>query len=83
MEDLELYIEVDTNGNPVNHPILGDNFRSAFPHIDTNNLPSNYERFKRNPRPIPNEGDVVADEPIYERINGILQDVWTISKINV
>jgi hypothetical protein len=83
MEELELYIQVDTDGNPVNHPILGDNFRSAFPHIDINNLPSNYERFKRNPRPEASGDDIVADQPIYERIDGVLQDVWTITKINV
>ena len=83
MEDLELYIEVDADGNPINHPIIGENFRSAFPHIDVNNLPSQYERFKRNPRPIPNEGEVVSNEPNYERIDGILQDVWSIIKIDV
>lgn len=83
MEELELYIKVDENGNPVDHPILGDNFRSAFPHIDINNLPPEYERFKRNPRPIPNEGQIVAYEPVYERIDGILQDVWIVIKTDV
>lgn len=76
MENLELYIEVDADGNPINHPIIGDNFRSAFPHIDVNNLPSNYERFKRNPRPHFAERGVLLDEPIYQRIDGVLQDVW-------
>jgi hypothetical protein len=83
MEDLELYIEVDADGNPVNHPILGDNFRSAFPHIDTNNLPSKYEKFIRVAKPQSSEGETVSDQPEYQRINGILQDVWVVTKKNV
>ena len=48
---MELYIRVDANGQPVEHPILGDNFREAFPHIDTNNLPPEFARFNRLPPP--------------------------------
>ena len=44
---MELFIQVDENGQAKEHPIHGDNFRQAFPHIDTNNLPSNFARFER------------------------------------
>ena len=32
---MELYIRI-VDGKPFEHPILGDNFRSVFPDIDTN-----------------------------------------------
>lgn len=80
MESLELYIEIDENGQPVNHPILGENFRLAFPNIDTNNLPSKFEKFQRNERPVEQEGEKVSETPVYQKINGIWQDVWIITK---
>jgi hypothetical protein len=43
---MELYIQI-RNGQPFEHPILGDNFRQAFPHIDTNNLPPEFAKFER------------------------------------
>ena len=42
---MELFIRIDENGQAVDHPIMGDNFRQAFPDIDVNNLPSNFARF--------------------------------------
>ena len=47
---MELYIRIK-DGQPFEHPILGDNFRQAFPDIDTNNLPSTFARFTRLPEP--------------------------------
>lgn len=43
---MELYIRIQ-NGQPFEHPILGDNFRQAFPDVDTNNLPAEFARFVR------------------------------------
>ena len=43
---MELFIRL-VNGEPFEHPIMGDNFREAFPHIDTDNLPSEFARFLR------------------------------------
>jgi hypothetical protein len=43
---MELFIRIQ-NGQPVEHPIMGDNFRQAFPDVDTNNLPAEFARFVR------------------------------------
>ncbi len=48
---MELYIRIK-NGQPFEHPILGDNFRQAFPDIDTYNLPATFARFTRVPEPV-------------------------------
>jgi hypothetical protein len=43
---MELYIQI-VNGQPFQHPIMGDNFRQAFPDVDVNNLPSKFAKFVR------------------------------------
>lgn len=43
---MELFIQL-RDGVPVEHPIFGDNFRDAFPDIDTKNLPPQFARFER------------------------------------
>ena len=48
---MELYIRIK-NGQPFEHPILDDNFKAAFPHVDTNNLPPEFARFDRIPQPV-------------------------------
>lgn len=47
---MELYIQIK-DGQPFEHPILGDNFRQAFPDVDINNLPPTFARFTRVPEP--------------------------------
>lgn len=47
---MELYIRI-IDGAPFEHPIFSDNFREAFPDVDTNNLPSHFARFVRLPVP--------------------------------
>ena len=62
-------------GQPFEHPILLDNFITAFPNIDVNNLPSNFAKFERVPKP---------EEGVYEELIGlsyqwdgdIVKDVW-------
>ena len=39
--NLELYIQI-RNGQPHEHPIFADNFRQAFPDVDTENLPDTF-----------------------------------------
>ena len=71
---MELFIQIK-NGQPFEHPILGDNFRQAFPHIDVNNLPPEFARFERVP--CPNEATKYqANEVKYEWVNGVVKDVW-------
>lgn len=48
---MELYIRLK-DGQPFEHPIFGDNFRQAFPHVDTNNLPPEFAKFTRIEPPI-------------------------------
>lgn len=58
---MELFIRV-SDGQPVDHPIMGDNFRDAFPHIDVNNLPPEFARFTRVVPP------VVSVYEVYEGV---------------
>lgn len=48
---MELFIRLQ-NGQPFEHPILGDNFRQAFPHVDITNLPPEFARFTRVAAPV-------------------------------
>lgn len=43
---MELFIQIK-NGEPFEHPIIGGNFREAFPDIDVNNLPDGFMRFEK------------------------------------
>jgi hypothetical protein len=43
---MELYIRI-VDGQPFEHPILGDNFRQAFPNVDVTNLPPEFAKFER------------------------------------
>lgn len=54
---MDLYIRVE-NGQPVEHPIMGDNFREAYPDIDVNNLPPEFARFTRIAPPQANWDEV-------------------------
>lgn len=70
---MELYIRIK-DGQPFEHPILGDNFRQAFPDIDVNNLPSNFARFNRIPEPIAGVYEV-CDGCTYEWDGDTVTDV--------
>ena len=70
---MELYIRL-VNGQPVDHPILGDNFRAAFPDIDTSNLPSEFAPFERI-QPAPQKYEVVVGVT-YQFVGNVVKDVW-------
>jgi hypothetical protein len=70
---MELFIRIK-DGKPFEHPIFGDNFRQAFPHVDVNNLPAEFARFKRVPMPTFNVYDVY-EGVTYELVNGVYKDV--------
>lgn len=72
---MELYIRI-VGGQPFEHPIMGDNFRQAFPHIDVNNLPSDFARFERFAPPN-TAGVFEVEQCSYQWDNGIVKDVWT------
>lgn len=72
----ELFIQIK-DGQPYEHPIFEDNFREAFPHIDVNNLPAEFARFKRISCPM-NAGEFEVDITTYQWVNGVVQDVWNV-----
>jgi hypothetical protein len=70
---MNLYIQLQ-NGEPVNHPILEDNLRQAFPEMDLNNLPETFARFERVPVAV--LGVYEVNEGLtYDWVDGIVKDV--------
>ena len=71
---MELFIRIK-DGMPFEHPIFGDNFRDAFPDVDTNNLPPEFSRFVRVQRPLLGayEKNQTAS---YQLVNGVYTDVF-------
>lgn len=78
---MELFIRVK-DGQPFEHPILGSNFRQAFPNEDTNNLPEWAARFKRIEQPSYGVYEVY-EGATYEWIDGLVQDVHHIREMTV
>jgi len=74
---MKLYIRLE-NGQPVDHPIIKENFIQAFPHIDVNNLPEEFIEFVRVSPP----GDLgiydIYEGVHYEIIDGVCTDVHTV-----
>jgi hypothetical protein len=73
---MELYIQI-RDGQPFEHPIFGDNFRQAFPHIDVNNLPPDFAEFQRVP-PNVQPGPFEVAEISYQWFDKIVKDVWSV-----
>ena len=72
---MELYIQI-RDGQPFQHPIVGDNFRQAFPEIDVNNLPLEFAKFERITLNVgPYE---VYLNSTYEWVDGVVKDVHDI-----
>jgi hypothetical protein len=77
---MDLYICLQ-DGKPVEHPIFGENFRQAFPHIDINNLPNEFARFVRV---VPPEIGVyeIYEGVTYERNGDVFTDVHHVRPMN-
>ena len=69
--DLKLYIEIDNQNNPINHPLLEENLLANHPE----GIPDKYQPFKRVPKPENYTGNI-DDFSTYQKIDGIWQDVW-------
>ena len=68
---MNLYIETE-NGVIKNHPAFEDNLIQAF-----GSIPAHWEPFTRIERPTPGVYEVMtADEPTYEKVDGVWTDVW-------
>lgn len=70
---MELFIRIK-NGQPFEHPILGENFKQAFPDVDVDNLPDWIVRFQRVKRPEVGI-DEVYEGVTYEWDGDIIKDV--------
>jgi len=72
---MELFIRI-IDGKPFEHPILKDNFCQAFPDVDINNLPQEFERFVRaEPPPL---GPYEKNQTVsYQLVDGVYTDVFS------
>jgi hypothetical protein len=70
---MDLFIRIQ-DGQPFEHPILGENFRQVFSNIDTNNLPPEFARFERLEPPILNAYEVY-EGVTYEWSGEAVKDV--------
>jgi len=76
---MELFIQI-RNGQPFEHPIFGDNFRQAFPNIDTDNLPESFARFVRVEAPavsVYEKNQTVS----YQLVDGVYTDVFSVEQM--
>ena len=76
---MELYIQIK-DGQPFEHPIIGDNFREAFPDIDVNSLPPEFAKFERVERSVSPSVYEIA-EVNYLWVDGIVKDVWSLRQM--
>lgn len=78
---MELVIKIQ-NGNPIDHPILLENFKQAYPNIDTNNLPSDFAWFQRVSKP--KMGPYVKNlTSSYEFDGNVVKDIWLIEEMSL
>ena len=71
---MNLYIETDSNANPINHPAFEDNLLQAFGAI-----PAHWEPFNRVERPTLSIYQVLdSQESTYQKIDGVWTDVWSL-----
>lgn len=70
---MELFIQI-REGQPYEHPISGDNFKQAFPEVDTGNLPESFARFVRVEQPVVDVYEVY-EGVTYEWVNDVVTDV--------
>jgi len=76
---MELFIRIK-NGQPFEHPILGDNFRQAFPDVDTSNLPAEFARFVRVAAPA--VGVYEKNQTVsYQLVDGVYTDIFSIEQM--
>lgn len=80
--DLELYIQI-RDGQPYEHPIFADNFRAAFPDVNTNDLPADrFAKFIRVDAPVPGTYEVY-EGVTYQWFDGVVKDVHNVRPMTV
>lgn len=79
MNEIKFLIEIK-DGQPINHPIILENFIAAFPEIDLNRLPQNFAKFVRVPSP--SIGPYEVNEGVsYQKVDDYVTDVWNIRQM--
>ena len=77
----EMFIRLE-NGKPVDHPIMGVNFRRVFPHIDAENPGPDFAKFVRvSKKEAAGKYEVVIGGPTYQWVDGVVKDVWEIREM--
>lgn len=80
LTDLELYIQL-RDGQPHEHPIFADNFREAFPDVDTDSLPSDrFAKFVRVEQPQIGTYEVY-EGVTYEWFDGTVKDAHNVRQM--
>ena len=72
---MQLLIKVENN-QPVNHPILFENFLMLYPNADYDNLPDGYVKFVRVERPSVGIFQKTLEQPVYVWDNDVITDDW-------
>jgi len=72
---MELFIKLE-DGQPVGHPIMGNNFRRVFPQIDPSNPAPEFAKFVRVNRKDVGQYKVVISGPTYAWVGDTVQDIW-------
>jgi hypothetical protein len=70
---MELFIRI-IDGQPFEHPIMGENFCQAFPDVNTENLPPEFARFERIEKPMIGVYEFY-EGVTYELFDGVWKDV--------
>jgi hypothetical protein len=80
---MKLFIQIK-DGKPFEHPILEENFVSAFPDIDINNLPPHFAIFERVQQPMLGPYQLFASVgPTYELVGDTWKDVWHVREMTI
>lgn len=68
------------NGFPTGYPYLEENVRDALSHLDWDNVPEGWARFKMVEQPQPDTFQVL-NPCVFEQIDGVWQHVWSIREM--
>ena len=73
---MRLFIRIK-DGQPFEHPIMEDNFKQAFPHIDIDNLPAEFMNYEY--APYTSAVSILKKLVyIYEIVGDVVKTKWTI-----
>lgn len=77
---MNLYIKLDEDGNPINHPIAESNLVATHKGLDLDNLPDNIAKFVRVPKPRVGVYETIVKNT-YVNKGDHFADKWKIRKL--